>query len=453
MAVAQGAAAVEEGRQVEGGRQPRLAQIEVEVAGEQAAQVGALVDGVHHQVDAVFLGLPGDEFRRLHPLLVGGAHQEGGLGALGPVGAHGLDEFVRVVVVLGGQGPVVEGGQGRGRQDGGLGVAVVELRDDGLPVDDVGQGDAQLRQAEQALGDVEADVVHDGGGAVPQLVVAVVVHVGRGVGVGADHAGVAVLEVVAHVGGGLGGHQADARHAHRRVVGVLPPVAVAHQGAGVPLLHQPVGAGAHGGVGLHGAGLDDGDVQKQGEVLVGDGGIEDDGAVVRGLHGVEGIEALAVDRGILGRLEGGPDVPGGQPGAVAELHPGHQMDRILLHILGYVVVFAQHRLHLEAGGDDEQALVEQGGDGAVGEAGALVGVQAELRLIGQAEGADVGVLDGGHRIGDDVAAVGRRLVLGGPGGAAAQQRQAQEQEDHSFFQGASPLSGKNVGWLCRRLYQ
>ena len=216
--------------------------------------------------------------------------------------------------------------------------------------------------------------------------------------------------------GGLG--QGDGVKLHRRGI-LAPPVPATVQGRS-PGVHG-VGAGAQGFLRLHIAGPHNGNVQKDGQIVI--GRIQSQGHLVP-LRGDfrHMAQAVAVHRAALCRLQTGRHILGRQRRAVGK-GGLRQLEAVGLSVGGAAVALAQHRLRPVLGGHRKQALVHQGDERPVGQPGAGVGVAAGLRLIGQAEALGP-VLPRGLR-GRLPLPGGSRLRRLRPWGAARQEAQAQ----------------------------
>ena len=393
---AEAAVGLEKLRQIEIPGQPGLPQEHIILPGVDAVAPAVIVQGLDLHAEAGLAEDLGHPMGHFHPGRVRGAHQQRPHVALRDPGPRqGQGKGLPIIAVALGQLLVVEGAAGRAGQTGRLAEALVDLGDQALPVDDVGHGGAELPLIEDAVGQVEADILHNGGGTVPELIVAAVAHGVGGVEVGADQGGVPELKAVPDGGGVRSRGEENGVVLHGGPV-VLPPIPVPPQAEAAAFLGEGVGAGAQGPLLPLRPRLDDGHVQQQGQVLI--GLVEPDlqGMLVPGREGLHLGEAAAVVVGIPGGLQGSDGVPGAQRRAVGKTDPLAEGDHAGPPVLGDGEALAEHRLGLEAVVQHEQGLVNQGEHGPVGDAGAGIGIEAVFGHVGQPEA--LGLLAAGVQI-------------------------------------------------------
>ena len=303
-----------------------------------------------------------------------------------------LLELCEAVAIRIGELHIVERRVGTCGQNGRLRKAAHDVGRDVFAVDGIGDSAAKAIVREDFAVDIIANVLHDGAFCVPELVVVVEAGEGGGVRVGEDEVHVFVLKVVSHLGGLFDQRQGNFVEVHDGS-GRLPPVGVPDK-AGVAF--HDVGPRAKRGCFVDRAVLDDRNVEKKRQALVGRVGGERQGRLVVRSDGQNMAQAGAiVDRTARGKKRIGC-VLRGDGASVGEAGFGPYMDSRGEAVAGYVVAFGQNRGDLERfAADDEQRLIEEREDAAVIEALAVIRVHAVAFLIGKTKGRDV-VEDLGH---------------------------------------------------------
>ena len=251
----------------------------------------------------------------------------------------------------------------------------------GIPVDRKGQGLADGIDGKQAAVHIAADVDEGTAFALPQLIVAAVVGMGIGAGVGADQAQPFKFKGIPDLGGGLGLQQADGLHIHSQIRAAPPvsPAAKLHPAQGG---FQIEGAGTHRTVLLQLVGLENGDIQQQGQIFHGIAQPDHHRIGAHGSNGLHMVEPAAVIGAFHGGVQGSRHIIGGQQAAVGE-GGVFQVNGVSLHVLGHAVALAEHGLRVIVAVHGEQALEHQGKQGPVRQVVAQERIHGALRVPGQ----------------------------------------------------------------------
>ena len=436
--VAQGAAGAEEGTQVHVGRQPGAAEIHVVIAGQDVFHIALGILGVHRGGQALFGEHDGDVTGGLEPEGVVLVDQQYQIPVHQGHILHGFGKFLRIILVFGIQAVAVMGEIGGCRQGHSPGEALVVFFDDGRPVNGVGQGGPEGGGGEDLpVGHIAGKEDHLAVFAVPQLVVAAVVGIEVGAGIGADQVQVIELEFVPDLGRRLRQQQRDgiSGDGQAHLIGAPPAAHPAQIGAGNGAV-EGVGTGAQGSGGAHLGGLHHGDVQQNGQILHGGIQPEDQGLPFHpdGLHMGE---AAAVIIGVLSGVVAGLNVLDGDRGAVGEGGAVNQIEGVGLHVLGYRVPVTEdgHRLVVAVGA--EQALVDQGEQGTVGIVGGGEGVHGAAGVVDEGQFLGIFRLRGGflHAGGvhDELAAGGDKFTVLGHAAHQSQAKAQAQDQGNVFF--------------------
>ena len=356
--VVQGAVLAEEGRQVHVGRQLGLSQIQVIFAPEQMLlEFG----GAHLQNGHFQTALPehfGDISAYPQPQRVVGVQQEGHRCALQIGIGQGGGELQTVVAVAAGEACVVIGGQGRSGQDSTAGKVPIEILYDIFSVDGMGQSSAHIVIGKGFAVGVDYQIQEQTVFAVPDLIVAAVVRIGVGARVSADKTHIAKLKLIPHLAGGFCLHQRDKGRCDDQVGGIgAPPSCLGAQALAADgrIHHIRTGADGIGTAGLRC--FDDGDIQQQGQVLIGRVQRDHHTAAFGG-NGGNVLKTTAVICAFLCGFQTGYHIRGGEGGAIREAG-GSQIEGIGLHIRGYLETVAEDGRHAVIPVYTEQTLIKQ----------------------------------------------------------------------------------------------
>ena len=452
----------EEFRQVEVGGHPGHTQVNVPALSvKHVLESLGLQSGGRQTHGGQILGQgPGDS----HPGRVVGVYQNDQLlGAAlfaggDPVTGEPVDEFQGIVGVLGSQRFIIIRRSGRAGQGNRQGHTLVGILNHGFPVNAVGQEGTQGAVVEMlGVENVAADVHHVAAFNFPQLVVAAVFGKGIAHGVGADHADITELEFVTDLGCGGNLHQIDGGVGGSNLGLAAPPGIQPLQYRTGRAFLEGVGAGAqrHGSLNL--AGLDNGDIHDQGQILEGGIQLEDNALAVLGDgHFPQVEEAVFVVVVLLGLGIGGDHVLGGDFGTVGE-------GGVFIHVEGPVPAVGRNLVGAaEDGGHvllivhGEQRLVHQAHEHPVGIVGTEQRVHGAVRIVGQ--GQLLSILFLRHNVlrflafhqdgiaGGDVAG-----IVDGFGAAAHQARQQGkgQQKGKQFFHHLTSLQVMTAPWEPR----
>ena len=213
-----------------------------------------------------------------------------------------------------------------------------------------------------------------------------------GVRVRQDHVDLLILKIITHVGGsGRDGQRDLVKIDQRR--GIAPPVFTARE----LRLGKFIRACARRADLVLRAGLDDGNIQQQRQALICLARREHERQIVLRLGGSDEAQARTVIFRACGGFDGICRVRRGKGAAVVEGHAGAELHRGRASVVSDKIALGENRFCLVAACHGEQRLVEEGKDDAVVETLAVIGLQAVIRLVGQAEG-----LKRRIRLGDDL---------------------------------------------------